>query len=401
MLEQALPLTSLSTPESGTLRRRMIAVGMAFAAHHYGYATLVTSLPMLKQRIQIGDFGLSMLLLGVTLCAALGAMISDPVAARHGSRTALVIGLVLEGIALVAVAFAQTIQGMTFVLLISGLGLGFVGAAANMQMGILERAWGRPIFGRFYAAGTSASIVSTMVTLALLSAGFSGITPIVIAAFIAVAAGLNGIRGFDPRFASQSKKDKDQPGAQRVALPILPLIGVGIIVLGMSSIDTTVATWATIYGADILQLSPAFAALGYSIYLASVLATRLATDRLQRRFGRRNVAMAAAATGTIGFILIVIAHPAPLALAGFCIAGIATAAIVPIAYGRASELVPERSDQVIARVNLFDYAGALLGTVLPGLITTVVALNWAYALPVTVLVLCIPLFSVLKHVQRI
>ena len=42
--------------------------------------------------------------------------------------------------------------------------------------------------------------------------------------------------------------------------------------------------------------------------------------------------------------------------------------LVPLAFSPAGEVVPERSDEVIARVNVFNYAGAVAGAVVPGLL---------------------------------
>ena len=51
--------------------------------------------------------------------------------------------------------------------------------------------------------------------------------------------------------------------------------------------------------------------------------------------------------------------------------------------------------EVIARVNLFNYAAALIGAVIPGLVAEFASLNWAFLLPAVVAVASIPLTKVL------
>jgi predicted branched-subunit amino acid permease len=55
-------------------------------------------------------------------------------------------------------------------------------------------------------------------------------------------------------------------------------------------------------------------------------------------------------------------------------------------------LDPDRSDEVIARVNLFNYGGALIGAVALGALAgNASALGLGFALPVVVLLLALPL----------
>jgi hypothetical protein len=53
---------------------------------------------------------------------------------------------------------------------------------------------------------------------------------------------------------------------------------------------------------------------------------------------------------------------------------------VPLAFSAAGELDPTRVDEVIARVNLFNYAGAILGAVLVGLLADAPGLGLAFLL---------------------
>ncbi len=65
-------------------------------------------------------------------------------------------------------------------------------------------------------------------------------------------------------------------------------------------------------------------------------------------------------------------------------------ALVPIAFGLAGSIDPARSDEVIARVNLFNYAGAVLGAVGVGVLTDVTGSGLAFLLPALLLVAAVP-----------
>ena len=66
-------------------------------------------------------------------------------------------------------------------------------------------------------------------------------------------------------------------------------------------------------------------------------------------------------TAALGSVIAdVLANPIA-AIVGFALAGVAVGALVPLAFTSAGGLAPARSDELIARVNLFNYAGAVLG----------------------------------------
>jgi len=71
--------------------------------------------------------------------------------------------------------------------------------------------------------------------------------------------------------------------------------------------------------------------------------------------------------------------------------------LVPLAFSVAGQAVPGNSDEVIARVNLFNYGGALLGAVLLGLLSEPVGLRLAFLLPVVGLLLTLPVVRQLRR----
>ena len=73
------------------------------------------------------------------------------------------------------------------------------------------------------------------------------------------------------------------------------------------------------------------------------------------------------------------------AIVGFTLAGAATGILIPVTFGAAGDLAPAHSDQVIARVNIFNYAGAILGAVIVGVLADGPGLALAFLIPAAVL----------------
>ncbi len=149
--------------------------------------------------------------------------------------------------------------------------------------------------------------------------------------------------------------------------------------------DSAVSTWSTVYLQDDLAALAWIAPLGYAVYQAVVLITRLATDRLVPAVGRGRLVAVAASVSAVGCVIIALLPFPAAAIVGFALAGVSAGVLIPVTFGAAGELAPEHSDQVIARVNLFNYAGAILGAVVVGLLADGPGLGLAFLLPAVAL----------------
>jgi MFS family permease len=368
------------------LRRARGAVTAAYAAQGLGYAVIVTSLPALKERQGVDDTIVTILVLGVAILAAGGSVLANLVAVRAGSRPALALGLVLQGLALPLIAIPTPFPLFVAAFALFGVGLGCVDAAAAMQGVALQRAYGRPLLGGFFAALTAAAIAGallvSLVSASALAAGVALATAGVVALLIgAVGSRLFAVEGADGADAAPTASAP----AERVRLPRAGIWAFGFVILAAFVVDSAVSTWSTVYLYDGLAAVPWLAPLGYAAYQAAVLATRLVTDHLLPPLGPRRLVTIAVVLSVAGCVVVALAPVPGLAVVGFTLAGVATGVLVPVAFGAAGDLDPAHSDQVIARVNLFNYAGAILGAVAVGVVAEGTGLGLAFLLPAVVL----------------
>jgi len=379
----------VTTPRCG-------AVLAAYAAQGLGYATVVTALPALKDRVGIDDATVSILLLSTALAAALGSILADVVAVRRGSRQALVAGLLVQAGSLVLISVSGSLVLLIIGVAVYGVGLGGVDAASNMQGAISQRHSSSPIFGRLYAAYTTAAIVATLATSAVLAWDLPALGTLLLAAAAQTAVAAWGVVAFHRERAAHRSHD-DQ--STRTPLPRAAIWAVGALVFAAFIVDAAVSSWSTLYLADGLQVASGLSPLGYGGYLLAVLVVRLVTDRLVRRLGRTRVGAGSIAVGVAGAAVVALVPSLPGAVIGFTAMGAAAGALVPIAFSRAGELLPARSDEVIARVNLFNYGGAIVGAVALGLLASGAALGPAFLIPGVLLAAASPVLRVLHRAE--
>ncbi|MDM7830474.1 MFS transporter [Cellulomonas edaphi] len=367
--------------------RARVATSGAFAAQGFGLMLLLTNLGSVQDRYGVDDDTISYAILGVLLAAALGTGIADRIArSSGGSRVALAAGLALIGVFIPLIAVAPSFVTAVAAFALYGVALGMVDAASNMQAVAVQRAYGRPLLSSFYAAwsvgGIAAALLSALdgdrlavepVTLLFLAA----IPVAFVAAFLVLR---HGRRSHD--VAPVSAEDK--PGKH------VPWAAVGVLaiaVVAYFAIDNGTQSWSTTYLEKTLDASSSVAPLGAAAYLATTLASRLVGDAWVRRWGRVRVVRTASLIGAAGFVLVV-AAPAPfVAILGFAVAGAGLGLVAPLCFATVGVLAPDHADAVVARLNVFNYVGTLLGAVLLPLIGTATSYRVAFALPLVLALL--------------
>jgi len=385
-----------------------VATGAGYAAQGLGYATVVTSLPLLKERQGIDDAVVSGVVLTVCLAAAAGSVVADKVAARRGSRAALVAGLLVQAAALPAVVARPTLALFVAAFAVYGVGLGMVDAATGMQGVQVQRRYGRPVMSGFFACYTAAAIAGALLVSAaarhpsaavvalLAAAGWLAATAAAVAWHLVgrepdeVHGSAEGAVAAEVGLAADAPAGAvaDAVADAAAARPPLPARGVwtiGAVVMAAFVADSAVSTWSTVYLHDVLRASATVAPLGYAAYQAAILVSRTIGDRAVGRLGRGRLAVLSTLVSVVGLGLVAVAHTPAATVLGFAAAGVGVGVLVPIAFSAAGELVPSRSDEVVARVNLFNYAGAVLGAVAVGLLSDGPGLAVGFVIPLALL----------------
>lgn len=366
------------------------AVGVLYLLQALGYAVTVTSLPAFQDRLSISDAVTSGVLLVVCLAAAGGSVLADRLAVGVSSRRAVVVGLTVEAVALAVVALAPTLWVWLPAVVVYGVGLGAVDASANMQGVLAERGAGRPLMGRFFAAYTVGAIIGALVMSAGLALSGAVVVALLVTAVLQAAYLLVMAKDLDPaRAAVAGQEQKDAPAVPRGQVIIL-----GLVILAAFTVDSGVSTWSTVL-LDDYGVRDAVAPLGYALYQAGVLVARLGTDSAERRLGARPLLGVAVAVGLLGGLVVAVTGGTAGVVAGFALSGLAVGVLVPVAFGLAGRVLPERSDEVVARVNIFNYAGALVGAVGIGLLVEPVG-GAAFLVGAVLLVAAVP--AVVKKV---
>lgn len=419
---------SLERTSAFPLSHNIVGAAVVYLVQGLGYATIMTSLPSFSTKWSLGEMTVSLVLLVTVLLAAVGSVVANAVAVRASSRAAVVWGLSVEAAALFTVAIAPALPVFFGAVFVFGVGLGMVDAAQNMQGVRVEKRAGKPLLGRFYAVATAATIGGALLvsaSIALHGSVFMALATVavldVVGALVAsrtlevrdtvtggpaaqghaagtLGAEVDGASGVGSAATAEvATADVGATGAtgpaaiDRGKIRFAIYAAVAMIVFLAYVMDSSVSAWSTMYMQEGLGAAASIAPFAYAVYQGAVLLARLVTDALEQRIGLTMLAKIAIIVGALGSVVVALVPAVWAAILGFGLTGLAAGALVPLAFSAAGNLLPGRSDEIIARVNLFNYFGALIGAVMLGLIAQGRGLGLAFLIPGIGLLLALPL----------
>jgi len=217
----------------------------------------------------------------------------------------------------------------------------------------------------------------------------AGDTPLGLTALVALVPAAVALAPYLPRDHGAAAV----AGADGAEVPWRPILLVGLGMVLFYMVDTAAQTWGPTYLDDVFDTPHRLVALATFPYLVASLVTRVAGDRLVARYGAVPVLRLGALVGCAALAVVVLAPTWPVAVVGFAVLGAGVAVIAPLSFSAAARIAGgERSrvDAVIARFNQFNYLGALLGSVLTGLVGAG-SLRVGFAVPMVLLLAMLPL----------
>jgi Na+/melibiose symporter-like transporter len=354
--------------------------------------SLTTRLPDFQDKWHLSDVTLSLILLMMILLAGAGSVVAEMLAKRLDSAVLLRSGLLLIAVAVPALCLAPTTAVYVAGIAAYGVGLGVVDASTNMQAVALEHLYGRPILPSFHGAWTLGGVIGAVIGLATASQSvevnaFVGLVPLAVA-----------FAPFLPRDHGPTELSTE------VAVPWRPIVLVGIAMVLFYMVDTGVQTWGPLFLDHTFTTPERYVALSALAYLLASGAVRIAGDRLVAGFGVVPVLRVGALVGAAGLAVVVFSPTWQVAVVGFAILGAGVAVVAPLSFSAAARIAgasedgvefepavrQARVDAVIARFNQFNYVGALLGSVMTGLVGQD-SLRIGFAVPMILVLGIIPL----------
>jgi MFS family permease len=376
----------------GTKWKRLLALefcAFGFFGLFWGcFAVLLTDLS--------GSLDLSPGPLGIALFAGAGASIVSMGALgwasdRLGRKAYLILTALAFGAGIAGLALAGSYPALlaTFVALYSFSGLYDVGM--NAVAVDLERLSGRRWMTYLHAAFSGGAMVGALGAGALRQAGVDyrlGYLALLLPLATLVLAfgvarfphpGADGAEEKQPASGASSAADPEADGSagrwalyrDRSLLLVAAIACVGLLAEG------EMEHWSGIYLRDTLGLAAIVGGSGVAVFYGAQALGRLAIGWIVGRVGNRLTLLGSGLLAAGGMLLSLATTSPALVVGGFLLVGGGLAAVAPLAFSTAGDMVPKRAGSAVSVVTTFGYGGFLLGPPLVGGLAEAIGLRIA------------------------
>ena len=352
--------------------REVHAARAFFFIGGFGTATWAPLVPLLRERLMVGDDVLGMLLLCIGVGSLLTMPLSGALAMRLGCRRVVMTAAILFAAILLLVSCVDALSLAVPIVLIFGAVMGCIDVVVNIVAVLVEKGIGRRIMSgmhAFWSLGgfTGAGLYGVWV-------GLLGLTPF---QSTAIAAGLilllTAVYG-------RHLIPYGGGGGALLALPrgIIVFVGMTAFIAFLS--EGAVMDWGGVYLTTVRGMDLALAGTGYSVFSAAMLTMRFLGDRVVQRIGALLVAVGGALLAFGGILLVMFAPVDALLYVGFFAIGIGSANIVPVFFSLMGRQNVMPVSAAVSAVSTMGYLGILAGPAAIGFVSSLTTLQTAFAM---------------------
>ena len=347
-----------------------LATRLAFLVAGFGIACWAPLVPLAKARLAVDDGILGLLLLSLGIGSVVAMLLTGVLSARYGSKPIIVAGGLGLALLLPLLAIASLPVTLALALLAFGAALGSIDVAMNIHAVEVERAAGRPLMSGFHALFSIGGFIGSALMTALLSLQLGAFACSLICSVLMLLATVAAW----PRLLRSAQ-------AQTGPLFVLPRGTVLLLaLLGAITflVEGAMLDWGAllIIGADLV--TDAQGGTGYIVFSIAMTAGRLAGDAVVARIGDRAALFCGSLLAIAGFIVLLLAPFAAVAMTGFLLIGLGSSNLVPILFRRAAKQTTMPVGLAVAAITTAGYAGILIGPAGVGFVAHVAGLPTAF-----------------------
>ena len=338
----------------------------------FGTATWAPLVPLLRERLMVGDDVLGMLLLCIGVGSLLTMPLSGALAMRLGCRRVVMTASILFAAILLLVSCVDALSLAVPIVLIFGAVMGCIDVVVNIVAVLVEKGIGRRIMSGMHAFWSLGGFAGA--GLYGVWVGLLGLTPF---QSTAIAAGL--ILLLTVVFGRHLIPYGGGGGAL-LALPrgIIVFVGMTAFIAFLS--EGAVMDWGGVYLTTVRGMDLALAGTGYSVFSAAMLTMRFLGDRVVQRIGALSVAVGGALLAFGGILLVMFAPVDALLYVGFFAIGIGSANIVPVFFSLMGRQNVMPVSAAVSAVSTMGYLGILAGPAAIGFVSSLTTLQTAFAM---------------------
>lgn len=345
-------------PERVKHRDPRLATRLSFLVAGFGVSCWAPLVPFAKDRLAVDEQMLGLLLLCLGIGSVVAMLFTGMLSTRFGTRPVILVSGVALASLLPTLVVSSTPVVMGLSLLFFGGALGALEVAMNIHAVEVERDAGRPLMSGFHALYSVGGFAGATFITTLLSLGMGTLESVLIGSGMMLLA----IFAAGPRLL-RTRPAEDGP---HFAVPRGVVLVISVLAAIMFLAEGALLDWGALLITGSKLVDVEHGGTGYMMFAIAMTVGRLSGDALIARIGDRSALLWGGVVAIAGFVVLLLAPFAALALLGFVLIGLGAANIVPVLFRRAGRQTVMPAGLAVAIISIFGYAGILLGPAVIG-----------------------------------
>jgi predicted MFS family arabinose efflux permease len=347
-----------------------LATRLAFLVAGFGIACWAPLVPFAKSRLGVDDGILGLLLLSLGIGSVLAMLLTGVLSARYGSRPIIIAGGLGLALVLPLLAIASSPATLALALFAFGAALGSIDVAMNIHAVEVERAAARPLMSGFHALFSIGGFAGSALMTALLSLQLGAFTCTLICSVLMLIAMLVTW----PRLLRSAQTQE----APLFVLPHGSVLLLALLAAITFLVEGAMLDWSALLVIGAGLVAEAQGGAGYIVFSIAMTIGRLGGDAVVARIGDRTTLLWGSLIAIAGFVVLLTAPVAAVAMAGFLLIGLGASNLVPVLFRGAAKQTAMPTGLAVAAITTAGYAGILVGPAGVGFVARVSGLPVAF-----------------------
>lgn len=338
-----------------------IVVLFAFFMNGSLFATWLSRIPGIQERLGMSEGVLGTILMGMSIGVLTALSVSGSLIARYGSKKISAVSALGMCISVPAIAWMPEPIYLFGCLFVFGACMSSMDVAMNAQAVRVEQRANRPMMSSFHASFSVGGLIGALVGSWMERADVQATSHFL---YAAIACCL-GIFLFKWLLEDEQSTSSDGPIFQ---IPHPSLWPLGALAFCTALGEGAMADWSAVYLKTTIGTDASIAALGFAAFSLTMTGGRLVGDSLTKTFRPVDIIRLGGILATAGLIASIVTSNYIVVLIGFGCVGFGLANAMPLAFSAAGRQPGIASGVGIASVASIGYAGFLAGPPFIGLL---------------------------------
>lgn len=355
-----------------TIRARK-ATKAVFLVCGLGVSSWAPMVPYAKDRLQLNDASLGLLLLLLGTGAISMMPVSGILSNRYGSRIVMLYSAIVMALTLPLLLVMSNIIWMGVVLFIFGSAVGTIDVAMNSHGVQVQNRFGKPIMSSLHGLFSVGGLLGSLGLGFLMKLGLEPITAaisIAVLLIIIVSWKYNTLFDMETERAAIQEFSSDAQNGNSKSFSWLTgsVLFLGAMCFAVFLAEGSMLDWSAVFLTENRKIDEELAGVGYAAFSIAMATMRLLGDKLVSHLDGRKVVIGGSLIGAAGIFLVILTPWLVTALLGFILLGLGAANIVPVFISEGGRLKNVSSTVSIPAITTIGYAGQLSGPAMLGFI---------------------------------